>query len=70
MKRLESAEINGTVTLAIGRSDRALIEFESDGAIDEELRVHLVITMRDGKIVSMQDYRRQATARRAAKIAA
>ena len=70
MQRLESAEINGTVTLAIGRSDRGLIQFESDSAIDDDLRVNLVVTMRDGRIVAMQDYRRQTKARRAAKIAA
>lgn len=70
MNRLESADINGTVSLAIGTDDRGLIQFNSDSPIDDDLRVNLVVTMRDGRIVSMQDYRRQTKARRAAKIAA
>ncbi len=70
MKRLESADINGTVSLANGRDDLGLIRFDSDSRIDRDLRVNLVVTMRNGKIVSMQDYRRTTKARRAAKIPA
>jgi hypothetical protein len=69
MKRLESADVNGTVSLAIGRDNLGLIQFNSDTTLDQHLRVNLVVTVRGGKIVSMQDHRRETKARRAAKIA-
>ena len=70
MKRLESADVTGTVSLAIGSNDLGLIQFNSAATIDQALRINLVVAMCEGEIVAMQDFRRHARARRAASIAA
>jgi hypothetical protein len=56
------------VSVAAGRGDRALIEFSADPQAAADFRAILMVTMSDGEIVAMQDYRRRKKALRAAQL--
>ncbi len=70
MKRLEAAGLTGSIDVAAGEGDLGVIEFHAEASTDKDWRANLVVTMSDGKVTSMQDYRRRSKTRRAAGVSA
>ena len=66
LTQLEGADASGQARLLPGGGNRAVVEFRWLTPGDGGGEANLVVTMENGQIAKMKDYRRGGSARRAA----
>lgn len=70
LSRFQAAEVTGHAVVRPGARDRAVVEVHWSTPGSSKLAgSNLVVTMTDGRITAMKDYRRARVARRVARAA-